>query len=82
MNPVGNKYSSNVRLRLECDGAIIPLAQVAPDWIMPVQPVDLPPCEVDIVIQVDGVEDRRQMRLTNGMSVDDTVVSVSELRNS
>lgn len=46
---------------------------------MPMRPTDLPPCEADLVIQVDGVDHRRRMRLPDGMSAEDKVVMVSEV---
>jgi len=64
----GFGYSAQVRLRLECGGQAVPLSHVAPDWIMPAQPRDLPPGPGEIVTVVDGQEHRRSVFLDQGMS--------------
>ena len=81
MNTVsaGAGYSSRVRLRLERNGEIIPLAQVAPEWIMPVQPRDLPPCEAHVVVQVDGVDHPRRVYLPEGMSVSRSKAEIADV---
>lgn len=61
-------YSAKVRLRLEHAGGIVPLAQVAPDWIIPAQPCEVPPGEADVDVEVDGHEHRRRVHLDQGIS--------------
>ncbi len=59
-------YSAKVRLWLEYRGNQIPLGQVAPDWVMPVDRCELDACEVIVVVEVDGVENRRRVALPVG----------------
>lgn len=68
MEAKASTYSSSVRLWLKGAGQVISLAQVAPDWVIPAEPMDLPPCDVDVVVWVDGEEDVRRMHLPEGRS--------------
>jgi len=45
----------------------IPLAQVAPDWIIPAQPCEVPPGDADVVVEVDGHQHRRRVHLDHGI---------------
>lgn len=62
------RYSSCVRLSLEGAGQTVRLSQVAPDWVIPSQPMDLPSCDVAVIVWVDGDTDVRRMHLPNGKS--------------
>ena len=75
-DPFSTGYSAKVRLWLECEGEIIPLAQVAPDWIMPDRSCDLPASKGVVVVEVDGIEHRRPVLLPEGISADSTRVNV------
>ena len=66
-HPVNGGYSARVRLRLECGGWVVPLAQVAPDWIIPSEGRELPPSYGEVVVDVDGREQRRWVYLPDGM---------------
>ena len=59
-------HSSLVTLELFAAGRRIPLAQVAHDYAIPVESVDLPPCEAEIVMTVDGETTRMPVLLPNG----------------
>lgn len=67
-------YSANVQLHLEVDGRTVDLAQIGPDDVIANDPIDLPPCEADVVMHVDGEERRWRVSLVNGMSRDNRVV--------
>jgi hypothetical protein len=79
MEAEGNRYSSSVRLRLEGAGQVIRLAQVAPDWVIPAEPMNLPACDVDVVVWVDGEEDVRHMHLPHGRSASGEKVRVTSI---
>lgn len=71
-------HSAVVRLWLECSGKTIPLAQVAPDWVIPREPRLLPPGEAVVVVEIDGHPRRRPVFLPQGMSsTPDQVVPTS-----
>jgi len=69
-------YSADVRLSLECGDTVMPLAQVAPDWIIPVQARDLPPTTGTVVISVDGRQHRHGVFLPRGMSHNSIQVAI------
>lgn len=49
-----NSHSSLVTLELFAAGLRIPLSQIAHDFAIPVEAVDLPACEGEILMIVDG----------------------------
>ena len=59
-------HSALVTLELRAAGQCIPLAQMAHDFVIPVEPVDLPPCEAEIVMTVDGEPTRMRVSLREG----------------
>jgi hypothetical protein len=67
-NPSEHGYSPTVRLWLECSSGIIPLSHVAPDWIIPQEPIALPPTPGVVVVEVDGIQHRRPVHLAQGIS--------------
>ena len=69
-------YSPKVRLWLECPTGNIQLSHVAPDWVIPQEPITLPPMHGVVVVEVDGVEHRRSVFLAEGISIDSRRVNV------
>jgi hypothetical protein len=61
-------YSATVRLNLVYAGGVVPLEQVAGDWVIPEKSVVLPPGEAQVVVEVDGRESKRNVYLPEGMS--------------
>ncbi len=47
-------FSSVVRLSLHANGESFDLASIGPAEITPRQPIDLPKCNADVVMDVDG----------------------------
>ena len=47
-------HSALVTLELRAVGQCISLTQMAHDFVIPVEPVDLPPCEAEILMTIDG----------------------------
>ena len=62
-------HSALVTLELRAAGLCIPLAQVAHNFAIPVESVDLPPCEAEIVMTVDGEPTRMRVSLHEGGQV-------------
>ena len=58
--------SALVTLELRAAGLCVPLAQAAHDFAIPVESVDLPPCEAEIVMTVDGKSTRLPVYLHEG----------------
>lgn len=62
-------HSALVTLELRAAGQCIPLAQIAHDFAIPVEPVDLPPCEAEILMTIDGRPTRIPVSLHEGGQV-------------
>jgi hypothetical protein len=72
-------YSADVRLHLAISGRVIDLAQVAPEFLIINRPLDLPPCQGEVVVTVDGVESRRRASLMDGISKSSKFGRIAEL---
>jgi hypothetical protein len=59
-------YSADVWLFLIALGTAIPLAQIGPDSVVLRDPIELPRCEAEILMVVDGEERRWPVVLPNG----------------
>ena len=59
-------YSADVCLVLVVAGRTVPLWQIGPNSITLRDPVELPPCEAEIVMYVDGDERRWRVFLPYG----------------
>ena len=59
-------HSALVTLELHAAGKCIPLAQIAHDFAIPVEPIDLPPCEAEILMTIDGRPTRMPVSLHEG----------------
>ncbi len=66
--PAKTGYSAHVELELVWNGGRMALGQVAGDWIIARTPCDLEPCDATVIVTVDGVAQRRQVHLPQGMS--------------
>jgi hypothetical protein len=71
-------HSPRVRLWLEQDGQRLRLRQVAPDWVLPDQPVSLPPGEAIVVSEIDGRQYRRAVVLPEGVTLARKVVPIRD----
>ena len=61
-----NSHSAFVTLELRAAGLCVPLAQVGHDFAIPLESVDLPPCEGEILMTVDGELTRTSVTLHEG----------------
>jgi len=78
-NSSGIGHSPRVRLWLESAGRVITLSQVAPDWVIPASPIQLPPGRGVVVSELDGRAYRRHVTLPEGMSAPVAKTPVVEL---
>ena len=53
---IRSDYSADVRLQLEAQGQVRPLAKIGRDHIVPSGAIELPPCDAVVVMTVDGSE--------------------------
>ncbi len=63
-------HSAAVMMELRAGEKRVPLAQLAPDFAIPAEPVDLPPCEAEILLTVDGQTTRMPVFLRDGAQTD------------
>lgn len=70
------RYSSDVCLSLVVDGRAFALSQIWPGHIALRQPVNLPVCDGEVVMDVDGREQRWRVRLVDGIQPFDDEVRV------
>ncbi len=71
-------YSADVRLRLAINERVIDLVQVAPEFLVVERPFNLPPCQGEVIVTVDGVESRRRVSLVDGVSDTSKFVRIAE----
>jgi hypothetical protein len=62
-----NHYSADVVLSLHIGARTIRLAQVAPEFVVLAEPIDLPQCDAEVHVIVDGSVHRRQVRFVDGI---------------
>jgi hypothetical protein len=55
-------------MRLLVGGRSVPVVQLGPDFLLVGEPVDLPPGEASMVMQVDGSESQWKVFLPEGIS--------------
>jgi hypothetical protein len=67
-SPNSPGHSADVRMELRIDGHVLPIAQLGPDFLILIHPLDHPPAEAEIALSIDGHESRWPVRLQDGMS--------------
>ncbi len=72
-------FSSDVRLELRAAGKSFDLAEISPREITLREPIDLPPCDAEIVMTVDGEPRHWKVRLVNGAVPFDRVVATESI---
>jgi hypothetical protein len=65
-----------VRLLLEAEGRTWPIAKIGPDTIVPAAAFNIPACDAEIVLTVDGKERRWKVELIDGVCPFDTEVRI------
>ena len=71
-------YSARVELEMIVAGRKIELSQVAPEFVILQQPMELAPTLAEIVVRVDGHENRRLVRLVEGIQLSSRRVKVEK----
>ena len=72
-------YSAEVRLDLLVDGNTYSLCEIGPDGVRLRKPIELPPCEADVVMHVDDHQEVWRVWLPDGVSPSDTFVRTEQL---
>jgi hypothetical protein len=67
-------YSADVRLALIVGEHCFNVGQVGPDDCILRDPIDLPPCEGELVVMIDGSERRWPVILVDGINQESPLV--------
>ena len=70
-------HSASVRMTLQIGEDSLDVTQATPDRIFLRQPVDLPPCEGVLDIEIDGQKTSKMVRLPHGANESDRSVEVN-----
>lgn len=70
-------HSAQVKMKLLVNGSSIPVAQMGPDFLLVTETIDHPPADASIVMQVDEIESRWQVRLPKGISLGSKRIVIS-----
>ena len=81
MAPHRDSHSAIVTLELRAAGLCIPLAQVAHDFAIPVESIDLPPCDGEVLMTIDGELRRMPVRLHEGGQAGRRRIAISKSVN-
>ena len=61
-------HSAQVKMRLLVDGSSIPVLQMGPDFLLVDAPINHPPGNASLILQVDQSERRWDVHLPQGIS--------------
>jgi hypothetical protein len=70
------RYSTVADFELIANGQSYSVGQVSSDFIILDKPADIPPCDADLYIRVEGEEMHRRIRLPQGASVNSDQVVI------
>jgi hypothetical protein len=64
-------------MQLLVKGGSFRVVQMGPDFLLVEEPIDHPPADASVVLQVDGAERRWNVALPKGISVDSKRVAIA-----
>ena len=70
-------HSAQVKMRMLVNGSSIAIAQMGPDFLLVDAPINHPPGNASIVLQVDQSERRWDVNLPDGISVASKRVAIA-----
>lgn len=70
-------HSAQVKMRLLVNGSSIAVAQMGPDFLLVHAPIDLPPGNACLVLQVDQSEHCWDVHLPEGISAESKRVAIA-----
>ncbi|MCG8421711.1 MAG: hypothetical protein MJE77_27650 [Proteobacteria bacterium] len=71
-------YSADVNLLLIVGERQFALSQIGPDDIVVQHPSELPPCDAELIMQLDGERHNWLVTLVDGMSATSPVVRIAD----
>lgn len=79
MEPFSRRiHSADVRLELVAEGRSIPLAKIGPETVFATAPVDLPPCDAQVIMSVDGRVEQWNVRLSRGADPRERTIAICD----
>ena len=69
-------HSAQVNMLLIINGLTLPVAQMGPDFVILDTPINHPPADASLVLQVDQSESRWNVHLPKGISVGEERVEI------
>jgi hypothetical protein len=69
-------HSAQVKMRLMVNGCSIPIAQMGPDFLLVDAPINHPPSDASVILQVDQSERRWNVHLPNGISAESKRIAI------
>ena len=75
-------YSAHVHMELRLSGHILPIAQMAPGFIVLRETVDHSPTDAEIYLRIDDSESSWRVHLDEGISTDRRKTRVSPVQRS
>ena len=65
-------------MQLFVNGHALKIAQLGPQFLMLDQPIENPPADAEILMSVDGKEDRWRVHLPDGISTTEPTTPISQ----
>jgi hypothetical protein len=78
LNPQG--HSALVRMELRLNGHVLPIAQMAPGFLVLRQPFDHPPADAEVYLRIDDSESHWRVHLVEGISTERRKTKVVPVR--
>ena len=72
-------HSADVQLVLKVGTKIYELGQIGPDAVFFASETELPPCDAEVIMTIDGREHRRQVTLPEGANPQSRSARVTNL---
>ena len=69
-------HSAQVKMQLLVNGSSLAIAQLGPDFLLVDEPINHPPSEARVVLQIDQSERRWTIHLPNGISKDSERIAI------
>jgi hypothetical protein len=70
-------HSAQVKMRLLVNGCSISVVQMGPDFLLVDAPINHPPGDASVILQVDQCERRWNVHLPDGISAESTRVAIT-----
>jgi hypothetical protein len=64
-------------MQLHINGSVLPIAQLAPNFLVLKTPTDHPPTDAEVAMSIDGDEDRWAARLADGINAGERKTRIS-----